>query len=65
MPTVKAKHSESFETSRKTLLVGLTASAKGKETEKVIHFSNNDVPSFLLKLDKFEARSRHTNLMVK
>lgn len=64
MPTVKAKKTVTFEESRKALLVGLTAQAKGKGTEKVIRFNNDDVPEFLRKLDEFEARSRKTCLMV-
>jgi hypothetical protein len=65
MPAVKDKKVVSFETSRKALRVGLVAQAKGKETEKIIPFANNDVPDFLRKLNEFEGRSRHTCLMVK
>ncbi len=62
MPANKVKIS--FEESRKALLKGLTAQVKGKVITKIIPFTNDDVPKFLHKLDKFEARSRKTCLMV-
>jgi len=62
MPQTKA--GASFEKTRKALLVGLSARSKGKETEKVIRFGNKDVPSFLRKLDRFEARSRQVSVVV-
>jgi len=62
MSAKKAKMS--FEESRKALLKGLTAQAKGKIITKIIPFTNDDVPKFLRKLDKFEARSRKICLMV-
>jgi len=65
MPTVRAKAGVSFEQSRKALLVGLMARARGRATEKVIRFSNDDIPNFLHRLDKFEAMSRQTCVMVK
>jgi hypothetical protein len=65
MPAAKDKKVVSFETSRKALRVGLVAHSKGKETEKVIPFANNDVPDFLRKFNEFEGRSRQTYLMVK
>jgi hypothetical protein len=65
MPIIKSRKKESFEKSRKALLVGLVAHAKGKETEKIIRFNNDDVPNFLRNLDAFEIRSNTTCLMVK
>ena len=62
---VDAKESVSFHESRKALLVGLTAKAKGQETEKIIRFGNDDVPDFLRKLDSFEAKSRQACVVVK
>ena len=40
-------------------------SAKGRRPdEKVIPFKNNDVPAFLKRLDRFEARSMRVNFVV-
>ncbi len=54
-----------FEHSRKALLTQMTSNAKGKAIEKIIHFTNDDVPKFLRDLDQFEKQSRKSRLIVK
>ena len=65
MKTLRDRPAGSFERSRRALLTSMVARARGKATEQVIPFSNNDVPNFLRALDKFEARSRNVALVVK
>jgi hypothetical protein len=49
---------------RKSLLVKMEAKAKGPRSAKVLPFGNNDVPKFLSRLDKFEARSTRCSIIV-
>jgi len=54
-----AKARTSVEVKRQALLKGMTAASKDR-TAKVVRFANNDVPSFLVNLDRFQAWSRRT-----
>jgi hypothetical protein len=59
-----AKVTMSFEQGRKKLLVEMSARSRKQPIKKVIPFRNDDVPNYLRELDKFEEKSRHTNLVV-
>ena len=54
----------SFERGRKGLVVGMSSRSRKLPVKKVIPFPNDDVPNYLRELDKFEERSRQTNLVV-
>ena len=54
-----------FEENRKNLLNDLQASATTGVVEKKVHFHNDDVPTFLGRLKKFERKSRETVLTIK
>ncbi len=54
-----------FEQSRKALLIQMTSNTKGKAIEKIIHFTNDDVPKFLIDLDNFEKQSRKSRIVIK
>jgi hypothetical protein len=54
----------SFEQGRKELLVKMSARSRKQPIKKVIPFRNDDVPNYLRELDKFEEKSRQTNLVV-
>lgn len=47
------------------LLKRMFASSRCGAVRKVIPFKNNDVPRFLKKLDRFEARSAKARLLVR
>ena len=49
---------------QQNLLKAMCAKSKQKPVTKVIPFSNDDVHRFLAKLDKFEAESRKSRLVV-
>ena len=59
-----AKAKKSIEASRKELQVTLSRRCGSKPVDIVIPFDNDDVPNFLQKLDKFEAASRKSRLVV-
>lgn len=54
-----------FEQSRKALLTRMSAKAGNQSTEKTIQFRNDDVPSFLQKLEHFEKESRKAKLVAR
>ena len=55
----------SFEQRRRSLLVKMSAKAgKRRIIKKMIPFRNDDVPTYLRQLDKFEEESRQANLVV-
>ncbi|MBT6052851.1 MAG: hypothetical protein HOG49_39120 [Candidatus Scalindua sp.] len=62
---MKKKVTMSFEQSRKAILTQMTSNAKGKAQKKVIHFRNDDVPTFLKNLNDFEKQSRKNRINVK
>ena len=56
--------SVTFEDNRKDLLAQMSSKAKGKIKELIMPFSNDDVPTFLRKLDTFEKKSRKTKIVI-
>ncbi len=54
----------SFEECRKNLLNDLQARAGNKVVEKRVRFQNDDVPTFLGRLNEFERESRKTVLII-
>jgi len=59
------KISMSFEKIRKHLLKQMTSKSGKKKVGKVLHFPNEDVPTFLRNLNKFEEKSKKTSAMVR
>jgi hypothetical protein len=57
------KASETFEKEREALLRRMSK-VSNNLSEKVISFTNQDVPEFLKKLDQFEQLSRKSTMMV-
>lgn len=55
----------SFEDNQKRLLTQLQASSSSNAVEKKIPFHNEDVSSFLEKLQEFGRRSREISLIVR
>ena len=49
---------------RLAIIDALTKGCKGPVIEKVIHFTNDDVPEFLKRLDRWEKRSRKVSLLI-
>ena len=49
---------------RKDLLANMCSKRRDKVLDKVIPFQNNDVPTFLSKLDRFEAESKKSRLVI-
>ena len=60
-----AKKSVPEKSDRKELLRRMSAPSTGGVVEKVVHFTNNDVPSYLEGLRQFEKESRETQIIVK
>jgi hypothetical protein len=59
-----SKATKTFEQSRRALLARMSAHSRQPAIKKVIPFRNDDVPRYLLELDKFERQSRNANLVV-
>jgi len=55
----------SFEESQKALMTQMILAANGTVEKHEIRFCNEDVPTFLDALEKFESESRKTKIMVK
>lgn len=54
-----------FEQSRRALLTKMSSKTGNQNTEKTIQFRNDDVPSFLQKLERFEKESRKARLVAR
>ena len=65
MKKAKTRSNGAFERTRRALISSIVARAGGRATGRVIPFSNDDVPTFLRELDKFETRSSNVVLVVK
>jgi len=59
------KVSMSFEQKKKYLLKRMISKKSGKKVERVVQFPNDDVPTFLRNLDRFERSSVKSRVMVK
>lgn len=55
----------SFKQSREAIIRDLSRKAGAKTIERVIKFQDNDVPTFLKKISKFEEESRKCRLVAK
>lgn len=54
----------SIEASRRALRAELKKSCKGKPIKKIIHFTNNDVPTYLQLLERVDEESKKTTITV-
>lgn len=59
-----AEQSVSIETSREELFAELKKNCKGDIVQKVIRFTNEDVPKYLKRLELIEKGSRQTRITV-
>ena len=55
---------KTFEATRKDLLDAMSSRHHANVEERVLPFTNDDVPQFLRRLDDFEAASRKIRLRV-
>ena len=61
----KSENSQlSIESSRKALREELKKKCRGRSITKVIRFTNDDVPKYLELVERVEAESRKTSIMV-
>lgn len=65
MVTKNIKPKVSIESSRKELFAELKRNCKGNSIQKVIPFTNHDVPDYLRRLEAIEEESRKTRITVK
>lgn len=65
MPEKMLKATMSFEQCRKALIKDVSRKAGTTTVEKVIKFQDNDVPTFLKQISKFEEESRKCHLVAK
>jgi len=65
MGTKNIKAKISIENGRKELLAKLKKNCKGDIIQKVIRFTNEDVPEYLKRLESVEEGSRKTKITVR